>query len=53
VESWGTTTDGEIKAIVIGRHFKIKADILGAEVQIMLDSGVTGNYMDLRIKEQL
>lgn len=45
--------DKEIKATASGRHFKIKADILGSEVRIMIDSGATRNYMDPRTKEAL
>jgi predicted aspartyl protease len=43
----------EMKATTHGRHFKIKANILGLEVQIILDSGATRNYMDPRIQEKL
>lgn len=43
----------EIKATAHGRHFKIEADILGSKVQIMIDSGATGNFMDPKIKEGL
>lgn len=43
----------ELKATAHGRHLKIKANILGNEVQIIIDSGATGNYMDPRVQEKL